>query len=329
MYVDLVARNPLDVELVLSNLALVSEPPLDIPALDEIILQPNESRTISFDITPTESTTFTVTSISYLFHGFFPVTQSLAKRGQRLHSTKAQRLAPTYAQDKSLTIAVGSSRPRLRVELEDLPSQLYQGEVVQGSLILHNTGSVPIDRLEMITTDCGLVVRPTDTTHNDITALMPSTTNRITQNTPILLSQPPIPSGDTAVVPVTFTALTTGSIDLSGLVIFGEESAAFSASVEILPLLDARAWVELRRKGLLALEVSHQLNCASLADYSRSPTRLTSPSPSIPSRLSALTGKPKHIRPTPRSCQIKQLQLCWLSQNRPNQIWSKATWSLL
>ena len=245
--VDLVARNPLAVEVVLSDLRLTTEPPIDISLIDEINLRPQEARTISFRIVPSEIASYTITSISFLFHNFFPCTQSLAKRGKRLHATKVQRLKPAYAADRSLTIEVGPSRPRLAAHI-NCPSEMFLGEVVERTLLVENVGITPIYSLDLFTSESGISIATQSTAVDS--------RNRIMPNTPSSLHSQRIEPGVKVSIPVTFTALTAGPISVHGLVIFGEDSAPISADVLVLPLLETCAWVEARRSGLVGIDVS-------------------------------------------------------------------------
>lgn len=85
---------------------------------------------------------FTVSSVSFRFNRFFPVTQFLARRGKRLHATKAQRLNAIYGTDTSLRIEIVPPRPRIRAEWVDLPSTAYEGEEVRIGLRVELVGGV-------------------------------------------------------------------------------------------------------------------------------------------------------------------------------------------
>ncbi|ORX33680.1 ER-golgi trafficking TRAPP I complex 85 kDa subunit-domain-containing protein [Kockovaella imperatae] len=245
--VELVARNPLPVELRLTNLHLTAEPTIEIASLDSMILQPNESRLVSFPVNPTDTGSYTISTISFLFHGFYPCTQSLKKQGKRLHASKEQRLTPTYAQDRSLTFAVGPPRPRVVVQLLGMPTQMFQGEVVDGSISILNPGSIEIQGVDMITSETGVLIGLHD---EKVTA-----TNRIMSNTPFRLTSDIIAPGQTISIPLIFTALSHGDSHVQGVILYDNESTSFAAQVEVLPLLDARVWVEPRKMGRLALDL--------------------------------------------------------------------------
>ena len=92
-----------------------------------------------------------------MYHRFFPCTQSLRKRGKRLHATKAQRLKPTYADDATLTIDVGESRPQLIADLLDVPVVLYAGEIVEAVIRLKNVGRGAIEEVQLLMNETGAI----------------------------------------------------------------------------------------------------------------------------------------------------------------------------
>ena len=92
-----------------------------------------------------------------MFHRFFPCSQSLERRGKRLYATKAQRIVPAYADDTSLHVEVGRSRPRATVELEGVPDSLYLGEEVEGIIRATNTGRLAVDGVQLFTSEMGMI----------------------------------------------------------------------------------------------------------------------------------------------------------------------------
>jgi len=138
--------------LALSDLKLITSSPenLEIDPIEEITLEPYESRTLSISVTARQTSTITIEAVSFSFHRFFPCTQPLEKRGQRLHGTKQQRVTPTYAKDTSLTVEVGRSRPRIEVDWPNMPEDMYEREAVEIDLRVRNTGKVAVENLQMI-----------------------------------------------------------------------------------------------------------------------------------------------------------------------------------
>ena len=102
-----------------------------------------------------------VSSVSFRFNRFFPVTQSLARRGKRLHATKAQRLNATYGADTSLRIEIVPPRPRIRAEWVDLPSTAYEGEEVRIGLRVELVGGVQsVEALDLTCASPGVLRLP-------------------------------------------------------------------------------------------------------------------------------------------------------------------------
>ena len=145
--------------LALANLQLIVDRSnvLSIETIPEVILEPYEKRTIPFAISAVKPENVSITEVSFMYHRFFPCTQSLRKRGKRLHATKAQRLKPTYADDATLTIDVGESRPQLIADLLDVPVVLYAGEIVEAVIRLKNVGRGAIEEVQLLMNETGAI----------------------------------------------------------------------------------------------------------------------------------------------------------------------------
>lgn len=128
--------------------------------IDEITLEPYESRVLSIPVTFDQPGSYALTSVKFRFHRFFPYEQSLARKGRRLHATKQQRTQATYADDTSLTITVEESKPTMTASW-DFPSRpLMSGETVPITLHVRNTGRIPIDRFQLFSTETDLISLP-------------------------------------------------------------------------------------------------------------------------------------------------------------------------
>jgi hypothetical protein len=158
--VELTAVNPLNTPLILTNLTLSTgeSESLDIETIPEVInLKPYETRKILIHITAHRPGTIEITSVSFLFHRFLPCTQSLIKKGKRLHATKAQRIGASYRRDTSLTVDVGIEGVRMDVRLEGIPEDLYEGEAVEGVLLVKNTGKRAIEGIQLLISEVGMI----------------------------------------------------------------------------------------------------------------------------------------------------------------------------
>jgi hypothetical protein len=154
-HIELTAMNPLNAPLVISDLTIQASPvdALAITAIDDIELEPYETRTISIPVVASKTSTVTINSASFSFHRFFPCEQSLEQRGKRLHATKAQRITPTYGKDNSLVVEIGEPRPILCMEWEDLPEEVYAGEQVKAKLRVRNAGKVAVENVQLVLSD--------------------------------------------------------------------------------------------------------------------------------------------------------------------------------
>ena len=127
--------------------------------MKEVTLQPYASIDVRLALTALCTTVLAIPHVSFLFHRFFPCTQSLHRSGKRLHATKAQRIAPSYADPTILTIDVGARRPQMSAELADIPTDLLAGEEVQGMLQLVNVGKVAVEEIQLFMSRLGTLRR--------------------------------------------------------------------------------------------------------------------------------------------------------------------------
>ncbi|WRT65667.1 uncharacterized protein IL334_002612 [Kwoniella shivajii] len=252
--VELVAVNPLNSPVVLTDITLTIDPTEDITVetISEISLEPYETRVISLSVTPSWASTIHLSNVTFLFHRFFPCVQALTKKGRRLHGTKAQRLNPTYAEDTSLTVNVTSSRAGLHVELEGFPDRAYAGEEVEGRIRLFNRGKTQVENVGMIWNHVGLIRRKEDTKHSDTPFSIP---NLIQPNTVMSIYQDKISPGEEREIPVIITLSNPRIMDMLGLITFsnpGDDPQTFATTVsyqiESLPIINVEAQVRLCEK---------------------------------------------------------------------------------
>ena len=169
-HVELIATNPLNCPLTLSAVTVTLDPPIPdagIATTDDIFMEPYESRSILLPITlppisqsspSAAQASFTISTVEYRFNRFFPVSQPLVKKGKRLHTTKAHRLAPTYASDTSLRVEIVPPRPRVRAEWVDLTTGSYEGEVVNVGLQLELVGGAEaVQEIELVPSIPGML----------------------------------------------------------------------------------------------------------------------------------------------------------------------------
>lgn len=153
----MLATNPLNAPLILRNISLGvdQKDAVSVNTIDEIALDAYESRFVTIDVTANKSGALSFESVTFLFHGFLPYTQPLRRRGKRLAATKEQRIRPTYGEDRSLRVSISEAMPCLSAEMLDWPSELYEGEEVQVTLTLRNTGSLPVRDIALSVSERG------------------------------------------------------------------------------------------------------------------------------------------------------------------------------
>ncbi|KAL1410386.1 hypothetical protein Q8F55_004396 [Vanrija albida] len=218
-HVELTASNPLNSPLVLTGVTVSLDPgaSLDIETINEIELDPYETRQIALAVTPKAAGTFTAMAALFNFHRFFPCVESLERRGRRLNNTKAQRLTPTYAKDTTLTVHVEASSPRVAIEMFGVPESLYEGEVVEAQIKLQNRGALAVENVQLVTNVYGILTLQEHTQHTDTPT---SISNTIQPKSPLALYPGTIAPGDTAEVGVRFTAPSAGPVELLALAVF-------------------------------------------------------------------------------------------------------------
>lgn len=140
--------------------------PVTSEELEEVELEPYESRILSLPIAIPDPGDYTLASVHFDFHRFFPYEQSLARKGRRQHATKQQRIQPSYAEDTTLTVSVEPPRPLLSVSLDAPDHILFEGEQVQISLHMQNDGVVPFDQVQLYTDRQGSIHVESGTQNN-------------------------------------------------------------------------------------------------------------------------------------------------------------------
>ncbi|KIP12403.1 hypothetical protein PHLGIDRAFT_27246 [Phlebiopsis gigantea 11061_1 CR5-6] len=161
-WIDLVMRNPLNVEVTISGLTAVvkdakaPESPspgfVEVEVIDDLTLGARETRTIPIAVNCTEPSSLIVSDIKFDFLSLLTVTESLSVRGRRLHDTPHQRQNKVYAPDIVLNVEVEDSGYRLHSGfIDDRHLSLFQGEWRRVDIRLHNSGSRAISELWLVT----------------------------------------------------------------------------------------------------------------------------------------------------------------------------------
>ncbi|CAE7231072.1 unnamed protein product [Rhizoctonia solani] len=126
-WVELSIHNPLDAEVVLSDLTLTVDAPegidFTIESLSEVGLRPKETRLLHMGLTCQSPGTITISHITYRFLSILPATEPLTWRGARLHATPQQRQGKLYGSDHTVRIQVLPRGARLDVELAEADSR--------------------------------------------------------------------------------------------------------------------------------------------------------------------------------------------------------------
>ncbi|KAF8575503.1 hypothetical protein K439DRAFT_1419748 [Ramaria rubella] len=161
LWIDIMLRNPLDVDVNLANLTVNLETnpttaaDIEIEVIDNIILRSKESRVVPLSIVAHSSISLKITHLTYSFLSLLPVSEPLAVRGPRLHQTAIQRQGVVYGPDVILKVDVEEGGRRLDLSLSRARGNLRHlilgaGECTELVLNIRNTGNGRIDDLWII-----------------------------------------------------------------------------------------------------------------------------------------------------------------------------------
>ncbi len=165
-FLCLVASNPMNAAIKISRLTVEVDSldtdgqatGIEVESVDDFDLAPLETRELNVRITSATAGSYRMSSVTFLFHDMLPCKQSLKKKGKRLFGTKQERLEAAYAQDTSLDISIGSAAPNIQVDLDALPSILLHGELRSVPVTFTNTGTLRINRLEVLSSVPGFLM---------------------------------------------------------------------------------------------------------------------------------------------------------------------------
>ncbi|KAM5531871.1 hypothetical protein V8D89_014425 [Ganoderma adspersum] len=161
-WVDLVLKNPLDVEVSLSGLTITlressstSEDTtrefVQAEVVDDVVLGPKDTRTIPIGVKCSRPASLVVTNATFDFFSLLPSSESLAVRGRRLNDTPVQRQGKVYAPDVLIKVEVEEAGQRLHAHfVDDRHLILAQGEYKHQRVWLTNSGTRPISELWLL-----------------------------------------------------------------------------------------------------------------------------------------------------------------------------------
>lgn len=122
--------------------------------------------------------TYTLLTVKFRYNHLLECTEDLGRHGKRLHTTKAQMLEPTYAQDPSLKLLIKPSQPILKVEPNSAARSLLLGEVANFSLRLQNVGKHTLSNLRVLSDSPHIVFESTPGTCRGARTRMLTDTSR-------------------------------------------------------------------------------------------------------------------------------------------------------
>ncbi|KAI0715153.1 ER-golgi trafficking TRAPP I complex 85 kDa subunit-domain-containing protein [Earliella scabrosa] len=162
-WVDLVVRNPLEVDVTLSNLTVTvretsskdvdtTQDFVEVEVIEDVTLGPRDTRTIPIGVKCSRPASLVIAHATYEFFALLPCTESLAVRGRRLNDTPIQRQGKVYAPDLLIKIEVEEAGQRLHAHfVDDRHLMLAQGEYKHQRVWLTNSGTRSISELWLLT----------------------------------------------------------------------------------------------------------------------------------------------------------------------------------
>ncbi|KAH9944035.1 ER-golgi trafficking TRAPP I complex 85 kDa subunit-domain-containing protein [Epithele typhae] len=265
-WVDLVLKNPLDVEVWISALTVrvrdasaqdtENEPDfLEVERIDDIKLGAKDTRTIPIGVNCTKPASLVVTHVTYEFFSLLPATESLAVRGRRLNDTPIQRQGKVYAPDTLIKVEVEEAGQRLYAHfVDDRHLVLAQGEYKRQSVWLTNSGTRPIRDLWVLAGEDDAVWIETNNEPSSSTAPkveMFQTTNSLAPRTPFRIpletvhTGPELAPGEEVQLPFVLHAAHHGEHDLSMLFVFRESKDAMFHCARVVRQYEVRPIIQI------------------------------------------------------------------------------------
>ncbi|KAI0778588.1 ER-golgi trafficking TRAPP I complex 85 kDa subunit-domain-containing protein [Trametes elegans] len=250
-WVDLVLRNPLDVEVVLSGLTVslrdssakdadANPDGVEVEVIEDVALGPKDTRTIPIAVKSSQPVSLIVTHAAYEFFSLLPATESLAVRGRRLNDTPAQRQGKVYAPDVLIKVEVEEAGQRLHAHfVDDRHLVLAQGEYKHQRVWLTNSGTRPIGELWVLAgeedelwIDASSGDSPASSSSSPTSSEILESTNTLAPRKPYSIpigaihSAPQLEPGEEVQLPFILHAAHHGEQDLCMLFVFREPGDA-------------------------------------------------------------------------------------------------------
>ncbi|KAL0490118.1 TRAPPC8 [Acrasis kona] len=112
-----------------------------------LTLAPRESKLIRLPITALMEGELTITGLRFQIEHTAEGTRTFHLKGRRLNDTKIQRTNQIYEEDNRTIIKCIPQMPLLLAHIEDQPSVLYAGQILERTLVIKNIGNLPMKGL--------------------------------------------------------------------------------------------------------------------------------------------------------------------------------------
>ncbi|KAG8936905.1 hypothetical protein FRC02_009995 [Tulasnella sp. 418] len=160
-WVELVLKNPLDTEVVLSDVAVkakeisagesgTEEAEITVESIPTVTISARAKTTVSVKVVVNKVTTVQFTHATFNFLGLVPISEPLSIKGKRLNDTIAHQRSVAYAKETYLHANVKHSGGRLKIEFLDEghgEMTVVQGELKRTRIRVKNVGGQPVEEI--------------------------------------------------------------------------------------------------------------------------------------------------------------------------------------
>ncbi len=131
---------PIDVPLTKVRLEVNQNEAFDIKDVQHII-NGDTTQEVILEILPKQLGKYHITNVKWNLSEYFTVIQPIKKKGILLHKSIQQRANYERTKDQTLKFEIIESNPLISLKFEGLSSEVLQGQLMKGFLLLKNDGT--------------------------------------------------------------------------------------------------------------------------------------------------------------------------------------------
>lgn len=194
---------------------------------DDITLPATSLGNILLEATAVREGTTSLESVSFRLNGTFKSIESLKKQGPRLNNSKAHFETPTYERDRSLELRVRGNDVALVARLDDCPSSIIAGELINASISFTNNGIQAVRNLRLLCSSPHIVEHLIEGAHSG--NLVTPDSGTMTLKNELAIPRPDeildnLPSGESYTLSIAIRVADTGKHSVGWLAVFENET---------------------------------------------------------------------------------------------------------